>query len=190
MRLAVVIAFILLALLAAAAAPQARRPRPSAPPAQPSLEADRKAIAELQQRDIEANIAVDTDKILALRTDNIVYLVPGRAPLVGQDAVRKYLEEIRQQLADWDMVGYEENWQEVQVVGDFAVQWGTINIRAKKEGERAESAAVRNTMQVLRRQPDGSWKISRTIWNLQAPPAPPAPPQTPEKQTPKETPEP
>jgi uncharacterized protein (TIGR02246 family) len=168
MRVAIV-AFILIAL-SAAAAPQARRTHPSPPPPQRSLEQDQKAIAELQQRDIEANIAVDTDKILALRTDDIVYLVPGRPPLVGQEAVRKYLEEIRQQLADWDMVAYEESWQEVQVVGDFAIQWGTVNIRAKKEGERAESAAVRNMMQVLRRQPDGSWKISRAIWNLQAPP--------------------
>jgi uncharacterized protein (TIGR02246 family) len=167
MRLAV-IAFLLFTL-SAAAAPQARRTRPSAPRPQYSLAEDQKAIAELQQRDIEANIAVDTDRILALRTDDIVYLVPGRAPLVGQDAVRKYLEEIRQQLADWDMVAYEENWQEVQVVGDFAIQWGTVNIRAKKEGERAESAAVRNMMQVLRRQPDGSWKIARAIWNVQAP---------------------
>jgi uncharacterized protein (TIGR02246 family) len=181
MRLAV-IAFILFAL-SAAVAPQARRARPSAPPPQHSLEQDQKAIAELQQHDIEANIAVDTDKILALRTDDVVYVVPGRAPLVGQDAVRKYLEEIRRQLANWDMVGYEENWQEVQVVGDFAIQWGTVNIRAQKEGERAESAAVRNVMQVLRRQPDGSWKISRAIWNLQAPQAAPQP-------QPKETPKP
>jgi uncharacterized protein (TIGR02246 family) len=170
---------VLLFTLTVAAVPQARRtrPSPSAPPR--SLEQDQKAIAELQQRDIEANIAVDTDKILALRTDDVVYLVPGRPPLVGQEAVRKYLEEIRQQLADWDMVAYEENWQEVQVVGDFAIQWGTVNIRAKKEGERAESAAVRNMMQVLRRQPDGSWKISRAIWNLQAP-------QNPDKAKPKD----
>ena len=175
-------AFVLFTLSAAAAPQAARRARPSTPLSQPSLEEDRKAIAELQQRDIEANIAADTDKILALRTDDIVYLAPGRAPLVGQEAVRNYLEEIRRQLADWDMTGYEENWQEVQVVGDFAVQWGAINIRAKKEGERAESAAVRNVMQVLKRQADGRWKISRVIFNVQAPQAAP---QSPEKTKPK-----
>ena len=125
--------------------------------------------ADLQRRDIDANIAVDTEKLLALRTDDVVYLAPGRPPLVGKDAVRKYLEEIRQQLANWDMVGFEENWQEVQVAGDFAFQWGTVNIRAKQEGERRESAAARNVMQVLKRQADGSWKIARAIWNIQAP---------------------
>lgn len=168
MRLALV-AFLLFTLSSAAAPQAPRRPRPSSPSPQPSLEEAQKAIAELQQRDIEANIAVDTDKLLALRTDDIVYLVPGRPPIVGQDAVRKYLEEIRQQLTDWDMVAYEENWQEVRVVGDMATQWGAINIRAKKQGERAESAAVRNVIQVLRRQPDGSWKISRVMFNLQSP---------------------
>ncbi len=168
---------LLVLALAAAAAPaqQPRRTRPPAQPPQHTLENDQKAIAELQRRDIEANMALDTGKILALRTDDVVYLVPGRGPLVGQDAVRKYLEEIRGQLADWDMLAYEENWQEVQVAGDFAFQWGTVSIRARQGGESRESAAVRNVMQVLRRQPDGDWKIARAIWNIQAPPPPPQP---------------
>jgi uncharacterized protein (TIGR02246 family) len=173
MRLAF-FALMFLALAAALAAQQPRRPRPPAQSAQRPPEEVQKAIADLQRRDIEANMALDTEKLLALRTDDVVYLVPGRAPLAGQDAVRKYLEEIRGQLANWDMLAYEENWQEVRVIGDFAFQWGTVNIRARQEGERRESAAVRNVMQVLRRQPDGDWKIARAAWNIQSPPAAPS----------------
>jgi len=184
MRL-VFVALMVLALAAAASAQQPRRSRPPAHPSQHPPEEDQKAIADLQRRDIEANMALDTEKLLALRTDDVVYLVPGRAPLVGQDAVRKYLGEISGQLANWDMLAYEENWQEVQVVGDFAFEWGTVNIRAMQEGEKRESAALRNVMQVLRRQPDGDWKISRAVWNIQSPqPAPP----TAEKDKPKEKP--
>jgi uncharacterized protein (TIGR02246 family) len=183
-------AFLALMVLALAAAASAQQPRRSRPPAQSSQrppEEDRKAIADLQRRDIEANMALDTEKLLALRTDDVVYLVPGRAPLVGQDALRKYLGEIRGQLADWDMLAYEENWQEVRVVGDFAYEWGTVNIRARQEGERRESEARRNVMQVLRRQPDGDWKISRAVWNIQSPqPAPPAPEQAAPKDKPKD----
>jgi uncharacterized protein (TIGR02246 family) len=181
MRLLVVVSLF----IALASAQQPRRSRPPAQPAQHPREEDQKAIAELQRRDIEANMALDTEKLLALRTDDVVYLVPGRAPLVGQDALRKYLGEIRGQLANWDMLAYEENWQEVQVVGDFAYEWGTVNIRARQEGEKRESEALRNVMQVLRRQPDGDWKIARAVWNIQAPqPAPPLP----EKATPKDKP--
>ncbi len=173
MRLAFVALMVLALAAAAASAQQPRRSRPPAQSSQHPPEEDQKAIADLQRRDIEANMALDTEKLLALRTDDVVYLVPGRAPLVGQDAVRKYLGEIRGQLANWDMLAYEESWQEVQVVGDFAFEWGTVNIRARQEGERRESAAVRNVMQVLRRQPDGDWKISRAVWNIQSPqPAP------------------
>lgn len=173
------LAFVVLMVVALAAAASAQQPRRSRPPAQSSQhppEEDRKAIAELQRRDIEANMALDTEKLLALRTDDVVYLVPGRAPLVGQDALRKYLGEIRGQLADWDMLAYEENWQEVRVVGDFAYEWGTVNIRARQEGEKRESEALRNVMQVLRRQPDGDWKISRAVWNIQSPQS--APPKS------------
>jgi uncharacterized protein (TIGR02246 family) len=176
------ISLMFLALAAAAPAQQPRRPRATASASQSNMEEDKKAIAELQRRDIEANIAVDTEKLLALRTDDVVYLVPGRPPLVGKDAVRKYLEGIREELANWDMVGYEENWQEVQVVGEYAFEWGTVNIRAQKDGQRQESAAVRNVVQGLKRQPDGSWKIARVIWNLQAPqPAPPSAPAKPKE---------
>ena len=179
MRL-IVVAFVIISF-AAASAQQSRRSHAPSPAAQHNLEEDQKAIADLQRRDIDANIAVDTEKLLALRTDDVVYLVPGRPPLVGKDAVRKYLEEIRQQLANWDMLAYEESWQEVQVVGDFAFEWGTVNIRARQEGEKRESAAVRNVMQVIRRQPDGDWKISRAVWNIQSPQPAPPPAKPPEK---------
>lgn len=184
------LAFVALMVVALAAAASAQQPRRSRPPAQSSQhppEEDRKAIAELQRRDIEANMALDTEKLLALRTDDVVYLVPGRSPLVGQDALRKYLGEIRGQLANWDMLAYEENWQEVQVVGDLAYEWGTVNIRARQEGEKRESEALRNVMQVLRRQLDGDWKISRAVWNIQSPqPALPTPekPSHPARQAP------
>ena len=178
MRLAFV-ALLVVALAAAAPAQKPRRTRPPAQATQQPPEEDRKAIAELQRRDIEANMALDTEKLLALRTDDVVYLAPGRAPLAGKDAVRKYLEEIHGQLASWDMLGYEENWQEVQVVGEFAVEWGTISIRARQQGDSKESAAVRNVMQVLHRQPDGDWKIARTVWNIQSPQ--PTPQPSPEK---------
>ena len=178
MRL-VFVALMIFALAAAASAQQTRRPRSPAQSAQHPPEADQKAIADLQRRNIEANMALDTEKLLALRTDDVVYLAPGRAPLVGQDAVRKYLGEIRGQLANWDMLAYEENWQEVQVVGDFAFEWGTVNIRARQEGERRESEALRNVMQVLRRQPDGDWKISRVAWNIQLPQSAPPTPEKP-----------
>lgn len=184
------LAFVVLMVVALASVAPAQQPRRSRPPAQSSQhppEEDRKAIADLQRRDIEANMALDTEKLLALRTDDVVYLVPGRAPLVGQDALRKYLGEIRAQLADWDMLAYEENWQEVRVAGDFAYQWGTVNIRARQEGEKRESEAQRNVMQVLRHQPDGDWKISRAVWNIQSPqPAPPAPEKAAPKDKPKD----
>ncbi len=168
MRLAAAIIVIITAI--AAFGQTTRRPRPSAAASQQrSLEEDQKMIADLQRRDIDANIAVDTDKIMALRTDDVVYLIPGRAPVVGQEAVHAYLEDIRKQLADWDMVAYEETWQEVQVVGDLAYEWGTINIRAQQASEKRESTATRNVMQVLKRQPGGDWKIARAIWNIQGP---------------------
>jgi ketosteroid isomerase-like protein len=147
-----------------------RRPRPTTRPAAsaPNIEEAKKDIAELQRRDIEASIALDVDKLLELRTDDVVYLPPGHAPVLGKPALRQYLAEVQEQFANTDIVGYDQTWQEVQVVGDLACQWGSTETRLKP-AVGSETVHMSNTIRILKRQPDGIWKISRVIWNDAAP---------------------
>ena len=59
--------------------------------------------------------------------------------------------------------------QEVKVLGDRAFQWGTYQQRLRP---RAGGEAVRTSgklMRILQRQPDGSWKIYRTIATVDPP---------------------
>ncbi|MBZ5630793.1 MAG: DUF4440 domain-containing protein [Acidobacteriia bacterium] len=173
MRLAL-LAVILLAV-ASAAAPQARRSRPAAKPAQNNLVQDQQAIEELHQRDIAASLALDVDKLVALWDENIVAMPPNSRPLVGIDANRAYLMKNRGQMADVDILSYEEQWDEVRVLGDYAFEYGSIRSRIRPEMKQ-ETALAFNVVRVLKRQPDGDWKVFRTIWNDRAPAEAPAPP--------------
>jgi uncharacterized protein (TIGR02246 family) len=165
--------FLLLAVFVAAFAQRQRR-QPAAPSgteqAQDRLFADQRAIARLQEQDIAANTALDVDALVALTTDDVVLLPPGRAPVVGHQGLRSFYKGILEQAPDAQVLAYSEQWEEVRVLGDFAVQWGTITERAKPSTTATETSSAVHAMRVLARQPDGSWKIARAMWNAAPPP--------------------
>ena len=167
---------LLLLLVFLPAAAQRPRRQPAAPPAsqqgaEDRLLADQRAIARLQERDIAANTALDADALISLTTDDVVVLPPGRAPVVGHEALRTFYGELLERAPDVQVLAYSENWEEVRIVGDFAFQWGTITERSKPSVSGAETASAVHAMRMLARQPDGSWKIARAMWNTAPAPA-------------------
>lgn len=166
--------FLFLFLLPAAAQRQRRQPSPP-PSSQPSPEdrmlADQRAITRLQEADIAANTALDLDALVSLTTDDVVLLPPGRPPVVGKKALRSFYQGLVDKNPDAQVLAYSEEWDEVRIVGDFAFQWGTITERTKASVTAAESSSAVHAMRMLARQPDGSWKIARFMWNAAPAPA-------------------
>lgn len=172
--------FVLLAVFlfacATATQPQARRSRPAPKPPQPGMEQDQKAIQELHERDIAASLAFDVEKLVALWDENIEAMPPNSSPLSGIEVNRAYLLKNRGQMAGVDILSYEQQWDEVRVVGEYAFEYGSISSRIRAQDMKQETALAFNVMRVLKRQPDGNWKVFRTIWNDRKPTEPPAPP--------------
>ncbi len=177
MRLALLA--LLLVVLTSPLSSQTRHPRPRAASAQPSEEEDRKAIEDLHQRDINANVAFDLDQLVALCDDSIVAMPPDSPPLAGVAAYRKYLDQQRDKLANVDILSYDEQWDEVRVLGDYAYEYGSIRSRRQPEETKKEAVITLNVMRILKREPSGDWKIYRAIWNDRAPTAsaPASPPR-------------
>ena len=66
--------------------------------------------------------------------------------------------------------------QDVQVAGDLALSRGLFRVDATLKDGGMPLVMDGKYMSVLQRQPDGSWKLYRDIFNSNAPsPAPPAP---------------
>lgn len=168
MRTVVLGAVLLVLLLPAAAQTRksSHRGASSNSAAEPSREtADRAAIQKLQDRDIAASISYDVDALVSLWTDDGVLMVPNQAPIQGLDALRAFYEKQRDAMANVDVTAYEEEWQEVRIVGDYAFEWGQIHGRTRKGQGSAESSVTVNAMRVLKRLDSGDWKIARAIWN-------------------------
>ncbi len=122
------------------------------------------AVRELHRREIAATQAFDIETLLSLLTDDVVSLPPHQTPVVGKPAVRAMLESMREHSRNIEVLGYEQNWQQVHLEGDYAFEWGAFVSTIRRNGQETVRQTF-NVLRVLRRQADGSWKIQRTIWN-------------------------
>jgi uncharacterized protein (TIGR02246 family) len=136
--------------------------KPSPPPATQAQ--DREGIAALQKREIAASMAFDVSALLDQWTDDGVLLPPRHEPIVGRAALRRFLEEKRQQYANCEMLAYDEEWNEVMVIGEYAYQWGTVSFRMNPPTGREIGGAV-HAARILKREEDGYWRVARAMWN-------------------------
>ena len=157
-----VVVFTLLLPGAAQTRPQ-HRPSAEAQRQTRQFQEDQKAIAHLQQQEIEAYIALDLEKLLALYADDVVVLAPDQPPIHGRQELRTRFEQLKKELGNSDVLGYEQNWDEVQVSGDWAYQLGTITARTRPAAGGNETTMNVRAMRILKREPDGAWLIARAV---------------------------
>ena len=129
------------------------------------MSADMKAINALHQQDMEASKKWDVDTLASLWSDDIVTLSQGEPPLIGKDANRNSILRLREASRDLQVADYILSFNEVKIAGDWAFEWGTYSgtVKPVEGGE-----AVRTTgkvMRVLRKDPDGSWKVARAMYD-------------------------
>lgn len=168
-------ALVLVLALPCAAQRTKARAAQAAESQQQSEAQDRQAIDQMQQDEIDGSLALDIDKLAGTWDDAIVSMPPHSKPIEGVAANRAYLEVQRKAMANTDILGYEQTWNEVRLLGDYAYEWGVIHERMRPTGAQQETALDLNAMRVLKRQPDGAWKIYRQTWNDSHPlPAEPA----------------
>ncbi len=143
---------------------------------QQQLEEDKEAIEKLHDDDIKASLALDVPALEALWTDDIVIMPPGSKAVVGREANAARLEASVAKLKEVEVMAFDEQWQEIRIQGDWAYEYGTMSGRMKPFSGGAEISYQLNVMRVLSRQPDGSWRIARSIYNdATEAPAPKAP---------------
>ncbi len=121
---------------------------------------DLQAINALSRKDIAACMKNDVDTLCSLWTDDGVLLMPGAPPLVGKKAICSMLEQRKAQSKDSMTTDYTEDWEEVRIVGSYAWQWGKMSQTQRLASGKMETMRV-NAIRILRREPDGSWKVAR-----------------------------
>jgi ketosteroid isomerase-like protein len=126
---------------------------------------DRGRIAELRRIDTTATKDGDTDVLMDLLDDEIVALMPGAEPVVGKPAVRILMEQYATAATSVETVSYQQDWRDLRIEGGYAFEWGIFktSVRNRQTGKTENSTT--KVMRVLKRQPDGFWKVFRTTMN-------------------------
>jgi uncharacterized protein (TIGR02246 family) len=122
---------------------------------QKTMQDDEQAIRELVATWLSASEAGDTEKVLSLMAEDVVFLVTGQPPMRGKSAFAASQEA----LADINMQTNSEI-QEIKVFGEWAYLWTklTVVITPKSGGQSVRRSG--NTLSILQKQND-AWVVFR-----------------------------
>jgi len=135
------------------------------PTATSELEADMQAVLDFEQSVFDAEIAGDFEAWMSSFAEDVTLFPPNTPPLKGRLAVRKFNAPIFEQFD----LHESSDGREITVAGDWAyirAHWIWI-LTPKNGGEEIKDTG--NSIWILNRQPDDSWKIARAIWNSDKP---------------------
>lgn len=125
--------------------------------------ADEAAVREADQAFAKAATAGDAAALTAFYASDAVLMPPGSPALKGSEEISKF----------WDgMTGsvsgpFELKTTAVDGRGDLALSTGeyTATLTPKKAGAKPMPAEHGKYLGVMKKQPDGSWKLIYDMWN-------------------------
>jgi uncharacterized protein (TIGR02246 family) len=126
----------------------------------------RAAIAAIDKKFMEDTNRGDAAAGAAAYTDDAILMPPNLSPLEGKQAIEQYLAEIAPQ---FQASNFQLSILEVDVQGAITVVCGTYSANITIPGVDAPIEDRGKTLQVWKKQADGSWKIHRDIWNSNMP---------------------
>jgi uncharacterized protein (TIGR02246 family) len=115
---------------------------------------DERAIRELVARWMAASEAGDTETVLSLMTDDVVFMVPGREPF-GKQAfavASKEMQGVR--------IEGKSDIRELEVLGDWAYLRSYLEVKMMPPGGNSVERSG-YTLTIFQRQPDGRWLLAR-----------------------------
>jgi uncharacterized protein (TIGR02246 family) len=115
---------------------------------------DERAIRELVDNWMTASRAGDTETVLSLMAEDVVFMVPGREPFGKQTfaAHSRSMDGVRLEA--------KADIRELNVLGDWAYLRNFIDLTITPPGGQPMHRSG-YTLTVLRKQPDGKWVLTR-----------------------------
>jgi uncharacterized protein (TIGR02246 family) len=120
------------------------------------VEQDERAIRELIATWLKAPAAGDTEQVLSLMADDVVFLTPGHPPMRGKAAFAAGQAALKQFRID-----ATSDVQEIRVLGTWAYCWTQLSVVITPRQGGASVKRAGNTLSILQKQPNGAWVIAR-----------------------------
>jgi uncharacterized protein (TIGR02246 family) len=123
------------------------------------MDTDEQEIRQLVTTWIDATKTGDTDTVLGLMADDVVFLVTGQPPMIGKTAFAAAMQAQSGQGGRPQFEGTSEI-QEVQVLGDWAYMWTKLKVVFTPPGGASPITRAGNTLTILKKQ-EGKWVLAR-----------------------------
>ena len=128
------------------------------------MQSDEQEIRELIATWMAATRSGDTETVLKLMTDDVVFLVPGRPVMRKADFAAAAAAQSDPPAPKID--GTSEI-QEIKVLGEWAFMWTKLTVVATPPGNAQPAKRAGHTLSVLKKE-NGKWLLARDA-NLLAP---------------------
>jgi uncharacterized protein (TIGR02246 family) len=122
---------------------------------QKTTQSDEQAIRDLVATWLSASKAGETEKVLSLMAEDVVFLVAGQPPMRGKEA----FAASQSALANIELDATSEI-QEIKVLGEWAYLWAELTVVMTPKTGGAPIKRAGNTLSILRKQ-NGAWVIFR-----------------------------
>ena len=87
------------------------------------------------------------------------------APIVGKEAISKFFADAVAQIAGYHMKTMEIDFREIQVMGDWAYEWGIEHQVLQPPPGREAFDGRGNILLILHKNAQGDWKIKQEMWS-------------------------
>ncbi|MCL6544555.1 MAG: SgcJ/EcaC family oxidoreductase [Bryobacteraceae bacterium] len=131
----------------------------------PDRAAELQKIDGLRSRFVAAYNSADAAAAAALYTDDAVMLPANEPAVEGRQAIQ---ESLRRELGQGP-TKISITPQETEIAGEWAFERGQAVITTTPKGAKDAVELSAKYLVILRRQPDGDWKIHRDMTNLDTP---------------------
>ena len=131
--------------------------------------ADIEAIKNLRAQYMISQDAGDVEGCVSYWSDDGVLMPPNEPSVVGKEALLSWY----QNAFDHVKIDFTVSYEQIEVAGDWGFARGEHEgtIIPKPEGEPIPDKG--KLLEILRRQPDGSWKFACHMWSSDNPAPPP-----------------
>jgi len=122
-----------------------------------TMQTDEQAIRQLAATWQSATTAGDVDTVLSLMTDDVVFLLPGRAPMNKSEFAS--LSRPAGNTPMPKIIG-NQKIKEIQVSGDWAFMWSELSVTVTPADNSKTIERAGHTLTVLQRV-NGKWLLAR-----------------------------
>ena len=121
------------------------------------MQDDERAIRDLIDAWQRATAAGDSERVLRLMADDVVFLAPGQPPMRGKAV---FAAASRGALSQFRIESTSEI-QEIRVLGDWAWCWNQLSVVVTPLAGGSPIKRAGNTLSILRKDSTGAWTIVR-----------------------------